>query len=213
MKLKKKDLLEIIDSNGELIGKNDIPTSGGDLESQANNTTDYNAKIGTQPFRYDMLGRFGFSLMPFMEGKENDSQIELLNDLGELVHEKYIKDLEYYYRNPNKLKSDFRKIVDNKFHSEECQKADAEWAKKIIKLMEPHFEKAFKEPIDEVNSITESKVEEDKLVNKKSEDEISKKSEDEEIKDKKLQKVAGLINKLDKKDIDKLINLLERKNE
>ena len=33
---------------------------------------------------------------------------------------------------------------------------------------------------------------------------------DEEIKDKKLQKVAGLINKLDKKDIDKLINLLER---
>jgi uncharacterized Rossmann fold enzyme len=79
--------------------------------------------------------------------------------------------------------------------------------------MEPHFEKAFKEPIDEVNSITESKVEEDKLVNKKSEDEMSKKSEDEEIKDKKLQKVAGLINKLDKKDIDKLINLLERKNE
>ena len=42
---------------------------------------------------------------------------------------------------------------------------------------------------------------------------MSKKSKDEEIKDKKLQKVAGLINKLDKKDIDKLINLLERKNE
>jgi hypothetical protein len=147
-----------------------------------------------------------------MEGKENDSQIELLKDLAELVHEKYMKDLQYFYKNPNKLKSDYRKASEGG-HSEECQKADIEWSKKIIKLMEPHFEKAFKEPIDEVNSITESKVEEDKLVNKKSEDEMSKKSEDEEIKDKKLQKVAGLINKLDKKDIDKLINLLERKNE
>ena len=212
MKLKKIDLLEIIDSNGELIGKNDMPTSGADLESQANNTTDYNLKIGTQPFRYDMLGRFGFSLLPFMEGKENQEQKELINVLAELVHKKYMKDLQYFYKNPNKLKSDYRKVVGDKYHSEECQKADTEWAKKIIKLIEPHFEKAFKEPIDETNSITESKVEEDKLVNKKSEDEMSKKSKDEEIKDKKLQKVAGLINKLDKKDIDKLINLLERKN-
>jgi len=211
MKLKKKDLLEIVDSNGELIGKNDIPTNGNDLESQANNTTDYNVKIGTQPFRYDMLGRFGFSNLGFAEGKENQEQKELLNDLAELIHGKYIKDLEYFYRNPNKLKSDYRKAVDDKFHSEECQKEDIVWAKKIIEAIQPHLKKAFKEPIDEINSITESKVEEDKLVNKKSEDEISKKSENQEIKDKKLQKVAGLINKLDKKDIDKLINLLERK--
>jgi len=210
MILKKIDLLEIIDSNGELIGKNDTPTNGSDLESQANNTTDYNAKIGTQPFRYDMLGRFGFSNLSFTEGKENQEQKELLKDLAVLVHEKYMKDLQYFYKNPNKLKSDYRKVVGDKFHSEECQKADMEWAKKIIKIMELYFENVFKEPIDEINSITESKVEEDKLVNKKSEDEISKKSENQEIKNKKLQKVAGLINKLDKKDIDKLINLLER---
>jgi hypothetical protein len=75
MKLKKKDIDEIINTNGELIGKEAIPTNGADLESQANNTTDYNAKIGQQPFRYDMLGRFGFTLMPFMEGEEkNQSQ-------------------------------------------------------------------------------------------------------------------------------------------
>jgi hypothetical protein len=206
MKLKKKDLLEIIDSNGELIGNNDIPTNGTDLESAANNTTDYNAKIGQQPFRYDMLGRFGFTLMPFMEGKENQSQQDLLNELAELLHKRFLEIQGYYYRNPNKLKSDFRKTHEKN----DYDVSDMEWAKKIFKTIQPHFEKAFKEPIDEINSLNEIKVIEDKIIDKKSEDEISKKSDDNDIKDKKLQKVAGLINKLEKKNIDKLINLLER---
>ena len=210
MKLKKKDLLEIIDSNGELIGKNDIPSVDANADSQAKNTTDYNAKIGQQPFRYDMLGRFGFTLMPFMEGKENQAQLEMLQELASLMHQRFTETLEYYYRNPNKLKSDFRKSQEEGHgHDEECEKSDMEWAKKIMKAIQPHFEKAFKEPIDEM--LNESKVAEDKVVDKKTEDEMSKKSEDDELKDKKLEKVAGLINKLDKKDIDKLINLLERK--
>ena len=56
----------------------------------------------------------------------------------------------------------------------------------------------------------EGKMIEDKILDKK-EDKMSTKSEDGEIKEKKLEKIAGLINKLEKKDIDKLINLLERK--
>lgn len=209
MKLKKKDLVEIIDSNGELIGSNDIPTNGSDLETQANNTTDYNAKVGTQPFRYDMLGRFGFTLMPFMEGKENQGQQELIDDLAKLMYDKYLETLEYYFRHPNKLKSDYRLHSEHDFNSqpEDKKEIDYSWAKKIIKLIEPHFEKAFTTP----ENIDEGKVVEDKVVDKRGENEISKKSEDSDIKDKKLEKVAGLINKLDKKDIDKLINLLERK--
>jgi hypothetical protein len=217
MKIKKKDLLEIIDSNGELIGKEDTPTTGSDLESGANNTTDYNAKIGTQPFRYDMLGRFGFTLMPFMEGKENQGQKELLDELAGLMHQRYAEILEYYYRNPNKLKPDFRKSMEEGHgHDDECEKKDVEWAKKIIKAIEPHFEKAFKEPIEEAdiineNSIVEDSVAEDKLVDKKTEDEISKKSEDKEVREKRLEKIAGLINKLDKEAKDKLTKLLEMK--
>lgn len=210
MKLKKKDLLEIIDTNGELIGKEDIPKNGSDLDSAANNTTDYNAKISTQPYRYDMLGRFGFTLMPFMEGKEeNQGQKELLNDLAKLMYDKYMETLEYYYRNPNKLKSDFRLHSEHDFDNqpEDKKKIDFDWAKKVIDVIQPHFEKAFKEP----ENIDESKVAEDKVVDKKSEDEISVKGEDRGIKDKKLEKVTGLINKLDKTDRDKLINLLERK--
>ena len=212
MKLTKQKLLEIIDSNGDLIGKNDTPTTGSNLETQASNTTDYNAKIGQQPFRYDMLGRFGFTLLPFFEGKEDKGQSELLQDLADLMHEKYMDVLRYYYKNPNKLKSDYRKQSEGESHSEECKSTDMEWARKIVKLIEPHFEKAFKEPenIDE-SKIAEENVIEDKLVDKKSEDEISNKTEDKEVRDKKLEKIAGLINKLDKDAKDKLKKVLERK--
>jgi hypothetical protein len=205
--LTKKRLSEIIDGNDDLIGVDDTPTNGSNLDTQANNTTDYNAKIGTQPFRYDM-GRFGFTMMPFMEGKENQGQLELLKDLSELMHDRFDEILEYYYRNPNKLKPDFRKSEEHNYHNEEYEKNDTEWAKRIIKIVEKHFEKAFKEP----ETLDEAKIVEDKVVNKKNEDEISKKSDDKEVREKKLEKIAGLINKLEKKDIDKLINLLERKS-
>jgi hypothetical protein len=209
MQLKKKELMEIIDSNGDLIGSNDVPQSGSDLDTAANNTTDYNAKIGTQPFRYDMLGRFGFTLMPFMEGKENQGQTELLNDLAKLMYDKYMDTLEYYFRNPNKLKSDFRLHSEHDFESqpEDRKKIDIEWAKKIAKIVEKHFENAFKTP----ENLDEAKVVEDKVIDKRGEDEISNKAEDKEVREKKLEKIAGLIDKLEKKDKEKLKNLLERK--
>ena len=203
MNITKKDLFEIIDSNGELIGNNAIPTTGADLESQANNTTDYNAKIGTQPFRYDMLGRFGFSMMPFMEGKEDQSENELLNELGELMYDRYVEILRFYYKNPNKLKSDYRKISDG--DSDVNKEVNSEYANKIMKIVVKHFENAFKQP----EQIDEANVVEDKMVNSKKEDEISKKSNDNDFTEKRLEKIAGLINKLDKSDINKLKNLLE----
>lgn len=211
MKLKKKELFEIINTNGDLIGTIGIPTTGADLESQASNTTDYNAKVGQQPFRYDMLGRFGFTLLPFMEGKENQGQTELLNDLAHLAYDRYMEILEYYYRNPNKLKSDFRQMSEKSFDTQPDDKKEKnfECAKKMTKIVEKHFENAFKEP----ENLDEAKVAEDKVVDKKTEDEISGKSEDKEMKEKAIEKIAGLINKkFEKGDIDKLINLLERTN-
>lgn len=201
---KKKQLMEIIDSNGDLIGTNDIPTSGADLETQANGTTDVNAKKGQQPFRYDMLGRFGFTMMPFMEGKMSQEQQELIKDLTELMHERFVDVIEHYYRNPNKLKPDYRKETSHQ-GSTEHDKYDAEYAMKIMKVIQKHFEKAFDEP----ETLDEAKVVEDKVVDKRNEDEISKKAEDKDVRDGKLEKIAGLINKLEKKDKDKLKNLLE----
>lgn len=201
MQFKKKELVEIIDSNGDLIGKNDVPTSGSDLDTRASNTTDYNQKIGTQPFRYDMLGRFGFTMMPFMESEEDKSNVDIdFNELIKITKEIYLLTLEYYYKNPNKLKSDFRKISGKNIDNLEIGLKE-----KFLDLI-----KQFKKDSNE--NIDESRVAEDKVVDNKTEDEISKRSEDKGVSAKKIEKIAGLINKLDKKDIDKLINLLERNN-
>lgn len=203
MKYTKKGISEIIDSHGDLIGSDDIPQNGSDLESQANNTTDTNAKIGTQPFRYDMLGRFGFTLMPFMEGEDkNQGQAELENDIIDLMNTRYLDLLKHYKRNPKRIQSDYRKHVTDGEISEETMKYSIEWAEKILKVVEKHFGKAF-------NNI--DKIDESKLVDKK-EDEMSTKTDTGDIKDKKIEKIAGLINKLEKKDIDTLIKFLEGKN-
>jgi hypothetical protein len=214
MKLKKRELFEIIDSNGDLIGKDDFPKNGSDLETQAHGTTDQNVQMGNQPFRYDMLGRFGFTLLPFFEGKEeNQDQIELLTDLSKELFDLYKIILEYYYRNPNKIKSEFRQISqseknDEKIVNDYIRDNMGKYAKKIIKVVEKHFENAFKTS----ENIDESAVIEDKVINKKSEDEISKKGEDKDVRKKSVEKIAGLINKkFEKDDIDKLINLLEKK--
>jgi len=216
MELKKKDLLEIIDGNGELIGSDAIPAVDANADTQASNTSDYNAKVGTQPFRYDMLGRFGFTLMPFMEGEDkNQGQAELENDLVDLMNQRYIDLVSHYKRNPKRIQSDYRKHVTDGEISDETMQFSVEWADKILKIIEQHFGKAFNqiEKIDEQQreNMVEGSMIEDKMVDKK-EDEMTTKAEDGEIKEKKLEKIAGLINKLEKKDIDKLINLLERKN-
>ena len=193
----KGQIQEIIDSNGDLIGKNDIPQNGSNLETQANNTTDYNREIGTQPYRYDMLARFGF-YVPFMESdnsKSNDTYSELnnilINYLGDI--------LKFYYKNPEKLKSDYRKFISD-------DKAIPQFIKITNYLDE--ILKLFNDLISDKNDVN---LTEDKFVEKKS-DEFSKKTENNEIKEKNIKKIAGLINKkFTEKDIDKLINLIERK--
>ena len=208
--MKIKYLNEIVDGNDDLIGADDIPTNGSDLESQANNTTDYNAKVGQQPFRYDMLGRFGFTLLPFMEGEDkNQGQAELENDLVDLLNQRYVDILSHYFRNPQKIKPDYRKHVTDDEMSDETMKHSVICAEKILKTIEKHFEEPFKN-LDEQfkENLAEAVMFEDKMVDKKN-DEFTKKGEDGEVQDAKLKKIAGLINKLDADKKKKIINLLE----
>jgi len=208
--MKIKYLNEIVDGNDDLIGADDIPTNGSDLESQANNTTDYNAKVGQQPFRYDMLGRFGFTLLPFMEGEDkNEGQAELENDLVDLLNQRYVDILSHYFKNPQKIKPDYRKHVTDDEISDETMKHSVICADKILKAIEKHFEKSLKN-LDEQfkENLAEAVMFEDKMVDKKN-DEFTKKGEDGEVQDAKLKKIAGLINKLDADKKKKIINLLE----
>ena len=145
MKIKKKELFEIIDGDGELIGADKIPQNGVDLDTASSRTTDYNANVGNQPYRYDMLGRFGFTLMPFMEGKaDNIEQKNLFNDVAKLLYEKYVENLKFYYKNPNKLKSDYRKLYNIKYESlpDDLKEIQYNNAKNLMKIVNEHFEKA-----------------------------------------------------------------------
>ena len=214
MKLIKREICEIVDGNGDLIGSDAIPKHGSDLDTQASHTTDYNMKIGTQPFRYDMMGRFGFTLLPFFEGKGETTENDLIYELGELMYEKYLETIKYYYKNPNKLKSDYRKYNKCDFSSIPSNKKniDIEWANKIMVVVMNNFEKNFetKNNLDE-NTIVEKDIVEDTLVDKLNDVELSNKDKSNDIIDKNIKTIAGLINKMDKEDINKLINLLERR--
>ena len=233
--LTKKDINEIINSFGEIIGNNNIPSSGADLESQANNTTDYNVGVHGQPFRYDMLGRFGFTMLPFFESDDGgesitDEKIPILKELAELMYEKFREHLEYYFKHPHRLKSDYRIHSEATFDSQpqQSREMDYEWAKKVIAIIHPYLNDDKQEKTNAVLTpkkvdktekdlktsssyeLTEDVIQE-KILNKKHETEFSKKTDSGEVRDGKLRKIAGLISKLDKKDVDKLINLLERK--
>jgi len=207
MKVTKKAVDEIVDLNGDLIDLSDVPQNGSNLETAANNTTDYNAKVGHQPFRYDMLGRFGFTLLPFFEGEDkNQGQAELENDIVDLMNERYVALLKQYYKNPQSLKTDHRKYVKDKEVDEAIMKDSVTWADKVLKVVEEHFGKAFSklEKIDE-NSFIEGKI-----LDKKDDKELTgERKKNKDVLDKKAQKIADLINKLDKDEVKKIKNLLE----
>lgn len=199
-------ITEIVNGDGELIGNNSTPESGSDLETVAKGTTDDNIKIAHQPYRYDMMARFGFLGMPFYEGVDGE---DVINEIDEKVFEYVSESMKYYYKNPNKLKTGYRNIQNKKLN--EVPSNIIEYVKNIsdgvLDVVENYLRKAF-----DKKKISESTVVEDKVISDKSEDEISKRSDDNDIKDKNINNIAGLISKkLDKNDINKLITLLEKK--
>jgi hypothetical protein len=211
MKYTKKQLQEIVDADGELIGTDDVPQTGSNLESQANNTTDYNSKIGHQPYRYDMLGRFGFTLLPFFEGVEEEGNDPLVAEIAEYLYDHYLSMMKHYYKNPKALQQDYRKKSKLDFETDESNAHDIQMAKDILDIIKPHFEGAMKE-LDESlkEGLNENAFVEGKMLDKKDAKGVVEKDDDKEVTSKHIEKIAGLINKkLDKQDVNKLINLLE----
>lgn len=213
MKFKKSELDEIIDGDGELIGSDAVPKSGSNLETQASKTTDYNANVSHQPFKYDMLGRFGFSY--FFENEDTyDKSNEVLDELAKFMYDKYMEILEYYYRNPQKLKSDFRKKSKLDFETDDSTSIDYESAEKILDIIKPHMEDSLKSLDEKLReSIDENEFLEGKLLDKSDIRELKSERDngESEIFDKKIKKIAGLIDKMSDKNKNKILKLLEDK--
>jgi hypothetical protein len=197
--MKKSQIEEIIDQNGNLIGSDDNPKTGKDLETMANRTTDYNAKVHGQNYKNDFLGRFGFY---FYESKEDASKLQ--DALAMIFYEKFRETLKYYKENPKELEADYTKHFGSEVKKDKMiDDTDHRWAEKVMDVIEPHLKK----------KLDEGKVDEEKLLDKKKKNrgEIKdKKSDDHEI-PAKVKKVADVLSKLPKKQLDQLINLLEKK--
>ena len=207
--LNKQKLNEVVDTHGDLIGADAVPHTGSNIETAANGTTDDNVKIGTQPFRYDMLGRFGFTMMPFYESVGDNDRLGLVNIIGKFVYENNLNMLKYYHKYPNKLQPDFRKKSKVKFES--LNDEDAEelipMVNKLLNDISPYLNK-------QVKNIEEAKVVEDKILLNRIDNEFKKKDENKnsDVLDSKIKKVADLINKMNIDNKNKLIDLLEKKN-
>ena len=168
--MKKQKIEELLDSDGNLIGANGYPDNGPNRETDANNTTDYNARVHGQNFKNDFLGRFGF----------------------------------YFYEDDGQMTPEVVRDLTKELGSEER-------AWKVMSIIKPHIERVLDAlSISEGEGLmTESKVAEDKLVDKKDKEFANNKVSNEI--GSKIQKVAGLLNKLNKDDLNKLVDLLELK--
>lgn len=79
---------EIIDDDNELIGSSDSPSSGSDIETRANGTTDRNKGISSQNFSWNTFATFfSGSLYEGKDGQDNLNQLSRLvfDTFGEFI--------------------------------------------------------------------------------------------------------------------------------
>lgn len=195
--MKKKEILEVIDSDNNLIGSKDTPETGGDIESMANRTTDYNASVHGQDFKSDFLGRFGFY---FYESEEDASKLK--DQLASLMYDKFIETMTYYYEHPDMIQNDYNFQKDKTFadQPEDKKEHDYQWAERIMDIIEPHLKK----------KLDESKVAEDKIVKDKTDKKKNlknNKDDDNEL-SADVKKIADILDKLPKEDKDNLKKIL-----
>jgi len=190
--MKKRDIYEVLDSDGNLIGSDDKPVNDPSKIS-ADGTTDHNAAIGHQHFAHDFLGRFGFYMYNEGEGGDDASSTDdLLNDIARTAYNHFNQDSENF--------EPFESTTD------EVQTRYNLLAQKIIGLLSAKQEKK----VDPTLSESElSKMIED-VITTKTDKSISPKKSDNDILDKKLkEKLKSLFDGLSDKDKGELIKHLK----
>jgi len=205
--MKKREIYEVLDSDGNLIGQDDMPHSNPN-EISADGTTDHNAAIGHQHFAHDFLGRFGFNMYNESEGDdEGGSTDELLKEIAKLNFEKFKEMIDSIYLDPNKI-GDYNKLVQKKFEdlTPEESKSDFEFAKKVVALLQGKSKKK-KEPTLTENEI--SKMIEDVITKHDDDKSIVKKSDNDILDSKVKDKIKSLLSTLSDKDKSELIKHLK----
>lgn len=205
--MKKKEIIEVLDSDGNLIGQDDMPHSNPN-EISADGTTDHNAAIGHQHFAHDFLGRFGFNMYNESEGADDSgSTDELLKEIAELCFEYRKGILEEIHFDPNKF-GDYNVLSQKEFDdlTPEESKSSFEFAKKIVSLLHGKSKKK-EEP-----TLTESEISKmiEDVITKRDDDKSIVKKNDNDILDSKVKdKIKSLLSTLSDTDKSELIKHLK----
>jgi hypothetical protein len=110
--MKKKQIMEILDSNEVIIGTDDKPQVDPNVDTQSNQTTDRAVKMGTQPFDDKFFGTFGFGLYENLTEDEEEkiktlSEDEMIKIAEDIIAKRTDKSIK-----PNKI--DNKEILSNK---------------------------------------------------------------------------------------------------
>ena len=194
--MKKWEINEIIDGDDNIMGDKTEPESSPNKETQANKTTDYNAKVHGQNFKNDFLGRFGFY---FYESEEDINVVK--EKLAKLFYGKFLQSLDYYKKHPNVLGYDHNThLGDDDINFNNMNEVDYEWAEEALKILDPFLK----------GQIDEASVAEDKIVDKNKKKALKKDKDDDRELNAKVKRVADLIEKLPEKDKKEVKKILEQ---
>ena len=110
--MKKKKIVEILDSNEVIIGTDDQPQNDPNAITKSTQTTDRVAKMSHQPFDDKFWGTFGFSLYENL----SEEQVESLETMTEEEMVKLAEDIisKRTDKSINPKKNDSKEIVSDK---------------------------------------------------------------------------------------------------
>lgn len=191
----RKDVHEIIDGNNDLIGGEDIPKTGSDVQTRVSGITDKNVNQSRQPFTYDMIGGLGYMMFPFFESEDENSG--LLESIGGVIGEYNRKKIVEYFKNPNKLKLEYRnRVNESNISSDEMLLAGT-----VLEIIKEKYN-------NKLNEINSKQVVEEVVVDKRDDDVMNLKKDDNDILDVKAKKIVDVLSKIDTVILDKVINIL-----
>lgn len=188
MKRGKKDINEVLDTDGNLLSRTSMgPENNKNNVTKSTKTTDYNIAVARQQFDQDFLGRFGFH---FYENEHSDEN-KLIDSLAKLEFEQYKRFLNFFIKNFSKENLKIWKDVASKDFehlSKEEKKSDYYNATKVVKALK-----------DFVTTKKDTTLTEEILASKSDNDMVDKffdsieKKEDKEI---LLKKIKEKVDKL-----------------
>ena len=192
--MKKREIQEVLDSDGNLIGGDDKPANNPN-EIGADGTTDHNAGIGHQHFAHDFLGRFGFYM--FNEGEGDGDGMptdELINNIAREAYN--------YFVNTGDNPTPFEAI------STDMQDHYRAFAGKVIGLL--NNKPASEDNIETLSEAELSKMIED-VITKRMDRSLAQKAGDNDILNSKVKdKLKSLLSNLSDKDKGELIKHLKK---